>query len=252
MRHIKNYALAKSILNNDRRKVEEEARKHYDKLKAAFGNPDCWDAEHNCYRLPGDHAVVRQADVESARRHAEVYGPKYWKWWEDRLKAADGAGKLVEINIRVEWKRSSMYGMNPTAEAWLCFEDAQYGKRSAYGREHASGCGYDKASAAVSGVLCFGIKKGDDEEARESKRKALASLDRFVIEHGEALWKKYAVSRTPFPHLSFDGKGMSTFTGLFRQIGYSSSGRAVKDYLIDFHESARSSDVYHVIRKDRI
>ena len=81
---------------------------------------------------------------------------------------------------------------------------------------------------------------------------ARASLDRFVIEHGEELWKEYAIDRTPMPHFHFDGKGMSTFTRLFKRIGCRFSDSPVKDYLIDYTETDRGADVYHVIRKDRI
>ena len=78
------------------------------------------------------------------------------------------------------------------------------------------------------------------------------TLDRFVIEHGEELWKEYAIDRTPMPHFHFDGKGMSTFTRLFKRIGCRFSDSPVKDYLIDYTETDRGADVYHIIRKDRI
>ena len=77
-------------------------------------------------------------------------------------------------------------------------------------------------------------------------------VDRFVIEHGESLWKEYAVERTPIPHFCFGGKGMNTFTRLFRRIGCRPCGEQIEDYLIDYDEPCRGSDVYHVIRKSRI
>jgi hypothetical protein len=102
-------------------------------------------------------------------------------------------------------------------------------------------------------ALNFNPKKGDCAEYRIAKSMARASLDRFVIEHGEALWSEYAIEKTPFPHLSISAKGSNVFTNLFRRIGCKSYREfPVNDYLIDYRETDKGSDVYHVIRKDRI
>lgn len=55
------------------------------------------------------------------------------------------AAKLPEIiNISVEWKRSAVWGYNPSATVAA-------GYRKTYGT--ASGCGYDKESAAIASAL---------------------------------------------------------------------------------------------------
>ena len=143
--------------------------------------------------------------------------------------------------------------MNPHAEAWVCFEDKKYGTRSAYGKGSASGCGYDKRSSAIGEALCLGGRKKDDSERHESCALGRAAIDRFVIEHGEPLWHEYAIDRTPLPHFSISGKGSSVFTRLFKRMGCKPYGDIpVPDYLIDYTESDSGSDMYHVIRKDRI
>jgi len=250
-KRIRNYNVVKKLMKEYFDKELESARRHLERLELVYGRPE-FVSESGKFYTDGE-LIVYPEDVSRAKEHLEKFLPKYKKQWEDRLEAADNAGKLVEINISVNWSRNHTWGMNPHAEAWVCFEDPEYGTRSAYGEDRASGCGYDKRSAAMNGALCLACKKKDDEERKTSCRLGRASIDRFVIEHGEELWKEYAIDRTPFPHLSFGGKGTGTFTGLFRQIGNQYQRcMPVTDYLIDYRERDYGSDVYHIIRKDRI
>lgn len=259
MRHIKNYGAVKKGLVAYFERKTEEAKNTLEAMEGTFGNPKCFDKEHNCYRIKSNvrwiekGRAVSQEDVDRARKHLEKSLPNEIGMWTRSLEDADKAGKLVEINIRVEWSRSRMYGSNPHAFAYLCYEDEKYGTKTAMGEGRASGCGYDKRSAAVYEALCFRSKKNDGFGEIVTRSGARASLDRFVIEHGEDLWKEYAVDRTPMPHFNFDGKGMGTFTRLFKRIGCRfDRDSAVKDYLIDYTETDKGADVYHIIRKDRI
>lgn len=262
MKHIRNYAAVK-------KKMKEYFAMQYRKAKhdckvcdRCFGNPKCLDREsgRELYRI--DEATswmakghqIDAGHVKRCREHLEKDLPKEEKRWTERLEAADKAGKLIEINISVSWTRSRTWGSNPHAECWLCFEDAEYGSRSSYSEGRASGCGYDKRSAAVQEAFGFGIsKKRDNADSRKDLALARASFDRFVIEQGEKLWEEYAIDKSPMPHFDIRGKGMSTFTHLFRRIGCGYDANfAVKGYLIDYSEPVRGSDVYHVIRKDRV
>lgn len=259
MRHIKNYGAVKKRLVAYFDRETEAAKKMLEAMEGTFGNPKCFDKEHNCYRLKknvrwlGKGHVVLQGDVDRARQYLEKTIPKEIEMWTRRLEDADKAGKLVEIIIRVEWSRSRMYGSNPHAFAYLFYENEKNGTNTVMGEGRATGCGYDKSSAAVYEALCFNHRKNGGCNEFVNRLAARASLDRFVIEHGEELWKEYAIDSTPMPHFRFDGKGMSTFTGLFKRIGCKfDTDHAVKDYLIDYTETDKGADVYHVIRKDRI
>lgn len=258
MKHIKNYGIVKKAMKAYFDKEFERAKRDVEVTEGSFGNPKCFDKECNCYRLYANARwcakghVVTEEDIEKSRHYLEVSLPKEKAYWEKRLEAADNAGKTIEINIRVEWSRNRTYGSNPHATVWLCYEDEKYGSNTGMGEGSATGCGYDKRSAAVYEALCFNTKKRDQYGRNAAATAARASLDRFVIEHGEALWKEYAIDRTPFPTFNFGGKGMSVFTRLFRQVGCRDYGAAVKDFLIDYNESPRGADVYHVIRKDRV
>ena len=262
MKHIRNYAAV-------RKKMKEYFAQQYRKAKRdcevpdrCFGNPKCLDKKSGRELYCIDEATTwlakgHQIDkgyVERCHEYLEKTLPKEERRWTERLEAADKAGKLLEINISVNWTKSRTWGANPHAECWLCFEDAEYGTRSAYSEGRASGCGYDKRSAAVQEAFAFKVSKSRRHaDSEKDLALAKASLDRFVIEHGEELWKEYAIDKTPMPTISISGKGMSTFTRLFRRIGCKYDANfAVKDYLIDYSEPDKGTDVYHVIRKDRV
>lgn len=61
-----------------------------------------------------------------------------------KLEAADGARDVEHIYISVEWKRSRVWGYNPTATVRGFHEVTE---------DYASGCGYDKESAAIAGAF---------------------------------------------------------------------------------------------------
>lgn len=63
-------------------------------------------------------------------------------------------GKLVlSFDIAVVWKRSSVWGYNPTVEAAATLYEGNVRRRYDTGMGYASGCGYDKRSAAVNTAL---------------------------------------------------------------------------------------------------
>ena len=262
MKHIKNYATVKKIMKDYFDLQYRKAKHDCEVFDRCFGNPKCLDKEsgRELYRI--DEAVSwmvkgHQIDagyVKRCHEYLEKDLPKLEKLWTERLEAADKAGKLIEIVISVNWTKSRTWGSNPYAECRFYFEDAEHGTRGAYSEGRASGCGYDKRSAAVQEAFEFDVpKKRTHAASKKELAIAKASLDRFVIEHGEELWKEYAIDKTPVPHFNISGKGMGTFTRLFRRIGCKYDANfAVKDFLIDYSEPDRGSDTYHVIRKDMV
>lgn len=58
-----------------------------------------------------------------------------------KIAAAEAAPDITAAHIDVEWKKSAVWGYNPTAEI-----TGQQRRTSG----HASGCGYDKQSAAIA------------------------------------------------------------------------------------------------------
>lgn len=176
--------------------------------------------------------VTEENCVEQIRRKEEILRPPYRGkprkhtvlWWLrrdlDRLDAADRAPKFAGLKAKVEWKRSRTWGCNPVAECWVFgngpaiyttkdADDKPFADRNGkpflctthYWIGHASGCGYDKLSAAVgSGISC-------------------PTIDRLIVEN-EKCWKCYAVDGDDsLPHLSISGKGVETLRALFRAYG---------------------------------
>lgn len=93
----------------------------------------------------------------------------------EEIQAINEAKKVVNISIGVEWKRSATWGANPTATVKVSFEDGM----CEYFNGHASGCGYDKESAAIAEALnqCKGVLKmlyiKKNKKAEEQNRELL-------------------------------------------------------------------------------
>lgn len=57
---------------------------------------------------------------------------------------------VKELTIKIEWKRSKLYGNNPHAEAEVRFHDGSFERRDGY---TCSGCGYDKESTVIADIF---------------------------------------------------------------------------------------------------
>ena len=72
----------------------------------------------------------------------------------NHIKAVYSAGTLLSVKISVEWKKSRMWGANPSAECWVSFINKDGQHDSVYVTSGSiGGCGYDKLSTAVSKCL---------------------------------------------------------------------------------------------------
>lgn len=140
--------------------------------------------------------IDRRAAVEKAQKRAAADVEKSAQKYRGRLKAAEAAPDIEYIDISIEWKRNPYWGWNPHAEV-----------RTGAGRYTgtASGCGYDKESAAVA--ECF--------NAAPEILKLIYNLanGRKRIPYGA----NYTVYTLPF----FDGGvGMSSFTEVLKACNF--------------------------------
>ena len=72
----------------------------------------------------------------------------------NRVSTIQKSGKLIDAKITIEWKKSKMWGSNPTAECTYSYRDANGDVRT--NRVYSGsvgGCGYDKESTAVANCL---------------------------------------------------------------------------------------------------
>lgn len=249
MNHIKNYSklvrMCKAYFAKDRKETEE----HLALIEKTLADPKNKDpGGSGYYRYPpssGPYAG-NYCDPEHAKRLRGFLKklPSNEKAWLDRIERADRGGRVVEIHVSVDWKRSRMCGYNPTAEVWFRYDGGEKGGGNAYAKSSSiGGCGYDKRSTAVSDALA----KLDND--------AKAALDRLVFEGGEKAWKEYAFHKDPVPHLSFGGKGISTFTGLFPYIGCNAGNRkeyAFPQFVVECDERSSVHDRYHVYLRRKI
>lgn len=114
-----------------------EHRGELDRALRKYLTPAKWDA-YKAGTLSREAAVL----LATERAFSDV---KKWEAQQlEKLRTAAAAPVLSFLSVDVEWKRNSYWGNNPTATAW-----ADGGTTTG----HASGCGYDKESAAVGEAL---------------------------------------------------------------------------------------------------
>lgn len=144
------------------------------------------------------------------------------------------AGTVESITIRVEWKRSSCWGWNPTATVEI------YGPNGwKKAEDKASGCGYDKRSAAVGGamgridelikILCD-MKENAMEAGIGPGYSNPGSNEKYIA---------YGAGYGAIPYYE-GGVGFSCFDNILIKAGFTP---VVRD------ESGKHSDYYYYVRK---
>lgn len=113
-----------------------------------------------------------------------------------KLNKAEGAADVQQFTVTVEWVKSRTWGKNPHATV--------YGRNSIT-KDFASGCGYDKESAAIAGAF------NDNPEVM-----------RILYKHLENNGDNFPYGVHVYGGLvTFDGGcGVSTFYNIFDACGY--------------------------------
>ena len=129
-----------------------------------------------------------------------------------KLAEVEAAEMPDTINISVEWHRSAVWGYNPLATV-------KAGNSITYGK--ASGCGYDKESAAVASAL-------------NANPEALKIIYKYVDEGGTFPYGARVWAGLP----SFNGGcGVGCFRSIFEACGYEwrqvASGKLFNCYTIE-------------------
>lgn len=129
----------------------------------------------------------------------------------DKLAAAEAAPDPEYIAVNIEWKRNRTWGFNPTVEI---------SGESVRTVDTASGCGYDKPSAATA-------------SAANAHREIMRILYKHAERGGEFPYSVYTYAGLPY----FDGGcGMSCFYNVFEACGYrfkqTANGRHFEAYAI--------------------
>lgn len=215
------------------KRITNEIKMHYQKERTdrAFyikhGYFPTWAEEHRhnpdngikAYSTPAKWAAYQSNQIDRTKA-AELATVRAWKDSDKheaeklaKLQAVQVAPVLGSLNISVEWKRSKTWGANPTATI------TAYSTNGGYIGEYtgtASGCGYDKESAAVASALnqCYSVLQVlyiAEENRLKMRRKAEEKTRRQIIGYGSG----YDV----LPGFE-GGVGVSCFETIFKNCGY--------------------------------
>ena len=143
----------------------------------------------------------------------------------DFINSVFNTTKEIEtISISVEWKKSKMWGNNPTATVNVNFKD--FTRNSFVGK--ASGCGYDKESAAIAEAL---------NQCNELKKLLYVVKNENVEAKNQDIFG-YGAGYGQLPYFE-SGVGTSCYNSIFEKIGF------------NFKKTAwgKTFDVYHVEKK---
>lgn len=203
----------------------EEHHNNSDAGIEAYCTPAKWVAykDGRITREKAIEAAIKRAYKEIEKREAEAIA---------EIEAAENAPDLIYCNISVEWHKNNYWGMNPHA-ATVSNNGGYHGK--------ASGCGYDKLSAAIASAL---------NQDKSIKRMLYIAAEQ-AIEDGNAPIRTangcyiyrdsigYGSGYNVLPYFE-GGVGVSCFASIFEKCGY----------IFKAHSSPKHFDFYTIYRKE--
>lgn len=180
--------------------------------------------------------IDRAKAVELATKRAAKEVEKELTKKLTRLEMAKAAPALGSLSISVEWVRSRTWGANPTATVQAYDQRGQYiGTYTG----HASGCGYDKESAAVADALnqCPTVLKMLYENAEKALTEGKNPESKTTctgICWSDALG--YGSGYSVLPYFE-GGVGIGSHQSIFNNCGYkfrrTASGKMFDCYLVE-------------------
>lgn len=206
----------------------EEHHDNPDRGLEKYSTPAKWDA----YKAG---TLTREKAVSIAIARMEKQEDKYTREKLEKLERVAAAPVLTWASIHVYWKRSATWGYNPTAEM---------GSNNGHSEGRASGCGYDKGSAAVAGALNGNpsalrvLYEAADKALTEGKQPETKGYSaggcswRYIIGYGSG----YGV----LPYFE-GGVGVNEYRHIFEKCGYKwTENRAAKQY--DYYSIEKMGD----------
>lgn len=167
--------------------------------------------------------ITRAQAIQKAQARAARELEKRKAKYCGKLEAAKNAVDVTYVSVSVEWLKSRTWGANPTATVTI------YGERTTTGT--ASGCGYDKQSAAISEAfnkspaLLKALYTAEEKRLKGIKTRKQSRRD--VIGYGSG----YGI----LPYFE-GGCGVSVYPEIFKNCGlkfeYGASGKMFDSYTI--------------------
>lgn len=221
------------MYENLKKALEAEKQGRKDKVSAQIMNGTTENKDHYLINYSTDSKLTaykegrisRDAAINIAIKRAYKEIEKDMADYFEHLREAEQAGILKSATISIEWKRSAMWGNNPTAELQTTFEKDGYTHYSRVNGSSVGGCGYDKESTAAAQVLNQSpevMKLLYDAAERQPDKK-----------HRDALG--YGSGYGILPYFE-GGVGVSCFRSIFEKLGYkwecTASGKTFDVYTI--------------------
>lgn len=181
----------------------EDARKEPDRGLKEYSTAASWKS-YTSGKISRETACKRA--IKRLAREAEKAARLQFEQLEKAARAAD----LTEVEIRVDWTRNNTWGYNPHATVYA----------SARTTGKASGCGYDKRSAAVAEAL--NNDAGALKCLYQLAEKALNDGKNPINENGVYSWGSviaYGAGHTVLPYFE-GGVGINCHLQLFRLAGF--------------------------------
>lgn len=215
-------------MKNLAKQLEKEFLKREQEKRGAIRNIDFAEAKKLDWFLASllpaskkNHVFASKKELkEYLIKRLELHTEKKLSEIAKELQFSIEFPELEELTINVEWKKSSMWGSNPTAEAYVNgFGFVSSGS--------ISGCGYDKGSTAVAKVLnqVPQFKKLMFELKNKPKNYKRKSHEVFGYGSGYGVLPQFE-----------GGVGVSCYNEIFNAIGYK----------FETISSGKSFDVYKV------
>lgn len=231
---------------NEQMEAERKENQHF----IAAGFKDQWSKEYQNESDEGikeyltetrwkqyqDGTITRQQAVNFAIARAEKQHKKAIEKKNGLLDQYASAPDVISVDIFVEWKRNRTWGYNPTATVTV---NTSAGTYTATGS--ASGCGYDKRTAAVGNALneIDAIKKmlcTCKENAIKAGKKSNNPLE--LNSNSNASYISYGAGYGVIPYFE-GGVGMSSFENVFNACGF----------VLDHCHETDSTDYYYFTKK---
>lgn len=204
----------------------EENHKHSDEGIKRYCTARRWEQYQN-----GE--ITREKIVELTISRMEKQSDKETAAKLEKLERVAAVPDLESVSISVEWKRNATWGHNPTATVTI-----HAGNTWKQYTGSASGCGYDKRTAAIGQAL---------NQSRAVLKMLYAVKEKALSEH-KATYKPGTESNADFidygagygvlPYFE-GGVGISSFRGVFEACGFKCTA----------DNSTRTSDFYYFERE---
>lgn len=201
-----------------------EHRTNPDRGLKEYSTPAKWEA----YQAG---TLAREKAVEIAVKRGTRNIMKWKERQIEKLHTAAAAPTLADVDISVEWKRNSTWGANPTADVRTV---------DGWFTGHASGCGYDKESAAVAEAL----------NQSAAVRKVLYTLAENALQNGKS-FSRFANGNVSWGDVIGYGSGYAVLPYFEGGVGVSCFWSILKNagYEIRHVSNGKMYDCYFVSRK---